>query len=247
MKLATVMKNIKLTNYFKLGFLAALVLTISACASLKNPDAPVPQNYPHSYQKQLQASQHWAIVADDMSNQIITKLKENKALSKPVYVDVKSNQSDFSQAMNDFMITNLVRKGVKVSKSKAKSTVLDYKVQVIKFNSNRDVLLPSQLKWTTLAGGLVVYRILSDAIDLNPFDQAVITGGALADLWANGGAPKLELVVTASVVIDDLYAIRTTDVYYANEEDKHLYESKKATSKKTSNNPFNDSFYKQIR
>lgn len=228
------------------------MLAISACASVRNPDAPVPQNYPHSYQQQLQASRHWAIVADDMTNQIIKNLKENNALSKPVYVDVKSNQSDFSQAMNDFMITNLVKKGIKVSKSKAKSTVLDYKVQVIKFNSNREVLLPSQLKWTALAGGIVVYRLLSEAIDMNAFDQTVITAGAVADLWGNRGAPALELVVTASVVIDDLYAIRTTDIYYANEDDKHLYEPRKIKTKKdqlnkTSNNPFNDSFYQQIR
>lgn len=244
MKLASAMNNINLTNYFKLSLLATLILTVSACASVINPDAPVPQNYPHSYQKQLQASQHWAIVADDMSNQIIKSLSEKGVLSKPVYVDIKSNQSAFSQAMNDFMITNLVKKGIKVSKSKAHSTVLDYKVQVVKFNSKRNVLLPSQLKWTTLAGGLVVYRLVSDAIDLNTFDQAVITGGALADLWSNRNAPALELVVTASVVIDDLYAIRTTDIYYANEEDKLLYGP---GAKKTSENPFNDSFYKKIR
>jgi hypothetical protein len=246
------MTNMKLNNYFKLIFLSASVLAISACASVKNPDAPVPQNYPHSYQRQLQASQHWAIVADDMTNQIITNLNEKGVLSKPVYVDVKSNQSAFSQAMNDFMITNLVKKGIKVSKSKAHSTVLDYKVQVVKFNSKRNVLLPSQLKWTTLAGGLVVYRLLSDAIDLNTFDQAVITGGALADLWSNRNAPTLELVVTASVVLNDLYAIRTTDIYYANDEDQLLYgtgtnETKKDKSRKTSESPFNDSFYKQIR
>lgn len=236
------MKNIKLTNYFKLSFLVAWGLVISACASVKNPDAPVPLNYPHSYQKQLQASQHWAIVADDMSNQVIKNLQARGVFNKPVYVAINSNHSAFSQALNDFMITNLVKKGVKVSKSKAKSTVLDYKVQVIKFNSNRDVLLPSQLKWTTLAGGLVVYRLLSDAIDMNAFDQAVITVGALADLWANGGAPELELVVTATIVENDLYTLRTTDIYYANAEDINLYKHNRMQD-----SPFDDPFYSQHR
>jgi hypothetical protein len=236
------MKNIKLTNYCKLGFLAALVLNISACASVKNPDAPVPQNYTYSYQKQLQASQHWAIVADDMSNQVIRNLQSRGIFNKPVYVAIKSNHSAFSQALNDFMITNLVKKGAKVSRSKEKSTVLDYKVQVLKFNANRSVALPPQAPLTVLAGGVVVTRVVADAIDLTGFEQAIITGAVLADLWTNDKAPKLELVVTASIVENNLYTMRTTDIYYANAEDINLYKHNKMED-----SPFDDPFYNQRR
>jgi len=236
------MKNIKLTNYSKLGFLAALILNISACASVKSPDAPVPQNYAYSYQKQLQASQHWAIVADDMSNQVIKNLQARGLFNQPVYIAIKSNHSAFSQALNDFMITNLVKKGAKVSRSKEKSTVLDYKVQVLKFNANRSVALPSQAPLTVLAGGVAVTRVVADAIDLTGFEQAIITGAVLTDLWANDKAPKLELVVTASMVENNLYTMRTTDIYYANAEDINLYKHNKME-----NSPFDDPFYNQRR
>jgi hypothetical protein len=236
------MKNIKLTNYFKLSFLAALVLNISACASVKNPDAPVPQNYTHSYQKQLQASQHWAIVADDMSNQVIKNLQTRGLFDKPIYVAIKSNHSAFSQALNDFMITNLVKKGAKVSRSKEKSTVLDYKIQVLKFNANRSVALPSKAPLTVLAGGVVVTRLVADLVDLTGFEQAIITGAVLTDLWTNDIAPKLELVVTTSIVENNLYAMRTTDIYYANAEDINLYKHNKME-----NSPFDDPFYNQRR
>jgi len=236
------MRNIKLKNYFKLGFLAAFVLIISACASVKHPDAPVPQNYAYSYQQQLQASQHWAIVADDMSNQVIKNLRNRGVFDKPVYVAIKSDHSAFSQALNDFIITNLVKKGAKVSRTKEKSIVLDYKVQVLKFNANRSVALPSKAPLTVLAGGVVVTRLVADVVDLTGFEQAIITGAVLTDLWTNDIAPKLELVVTTSIVENNLYAMRTTDVYYANAEDINLYKHNKM-----GDNPFDDPFYNQRR
>jgi len=237
------MKNIKLKNYLKANLLATLVLAVSGCASIKNPDAPVPQNYPHSYQKQLQASQHWAIVAEDMSNQVIKNLQAKGITNKPVYIAIKSNRSAFSQALNDFMITNLVKKGVKVSRSKEKSTVLDYKIQVLKFNANRSVALPSKAQLSVLAGGVIVTRVVADAVDFTGFEQAIITGAVLTDLWTNDTAPELELVVTSSIIDENnLYEFRTTDIYYANAEDINLYKHNKM-----GDNPFDDPFYNQRR
>ena len=236
------MKNIKSTKYFKLSFSAILALAISGCASDRSLDAPVPQAYPHSYQKQLQASQHWEIVADDMSNQVIMNLQARGIFDKPVYVAIKSNHSAFSQALNDFMISNLVKKGAKVSRTKEKSTVLDYKIQVLKFNSNRSVALPSKVPLTVLAGSVVVTRLVADAVDLTGFEQAIISGAVLADLWANDIAPKLELVVTASIVENNLYTLRTTDIYYANAEDINLYRHNKKED-----SPFDDPFFTQHR
>jgi hypothetical protein len=236
------MKKTKSKNYFKFSFSAILALAISGCTSVRSLDAPVPQAYSHSYQKQLQASQHWEIVADDMSNQVIKNLQARGVFDKPVYVAIKSNHSAFSQALNDFMISNLVKKGAKVSRTKEKSTVLDYKIQVLKFNTNRSVTLPSKLPLSVLAGSVVVTRLVSDAVDLTGFEQAIISGAVLADLWAGHTAPKLELVVTASIIENNLYKLRTTDIYYANAEDINLYRHNIMEG-----GPFDDPFFNQHR
>lgn len=211
---------------------------LNACANIKNPDAPVPINFPHSTQQHLQASQHWAIVAADIADQILIDLTNNHLLDKPVYVNSLSSKTEFNKALNDFLITELVKNGVKVSRVKEKNIVLDYKAQVVKFKSSRDVLLPSKLKWTSLAGGLVVGRLLADAIDINTFDGLALTGGAVADLWITNQAPNLELVVTSSIVSNQIYVSRATNLYYANVDDIHLYEVG------GSNSPFNDPFYR---
>lgn len=220
--------------------LAAFTLNLVGCAAVKGPDAPIPQNYPYSYQKQLQASQHWAIVADDMATQLIKNLQARKVFDQPVYIAIKSNQSAFSEALHDFMISQLLKKGAKVSKTRKKSTIVDYKVQVLKFNADRSTALPAQAPFTTLAGGVVVSRVLAETADLTGFEQAIITGGLLADLWANDNTPKLELLVSASIIENDIYKMKTTDIYYANLEDINLYKANKFD-----NSPFDDPFYKQ--
>lgn len=222
------------------------VSLLTACTAIKNPDAPVPVNSPHTTQQQLQAAQHWATVASDMSEQINLHLTKNNLLSKPVFINPANSKTDFNRALNDFLITDLVQKGIKVSNVRSQSIVLDYKAQVIKFRSSRDVLLPSQMKWMTLAGGLVVGRLIADAIDINTFDEVVLTTGLVTDLWVTNKAPKLELVVTSSILADQIYVSRSTSVYYANPEDLHLYEHPKS-SKRESTSPFNDPFYRMSR
>ncbi|MDD2833587.1 MAG: hypothetical protein PHD12_06190 [Methylotenera sp.] len=237
------MKIENFTKRSKIALTALVVLMFSACSTVKNPDAPVPVNFPHALQPQLQASQHWATVAEDIADQVVANLKEKKLLNKPLYVNPQSTPTEFGKALNDFLITHLVQKGVEVSSVSEKSVVLNYKTQVVKFKSSRNVLLPSQLKWTTLAGGLVVGRLLADAVDINSFDATVLVGGGLFDFWQANKAPKLELVVTSSIMADHLYVSRTTNVYYANSVDSHLYERAKLKSKSKSNGPFDDPFY----
>jgi hypothetical protein len=236
------MKNRNMNNLINLSLLATLSLNLAGCATAKNPDAPIPQNFQRSYQKQLQASQHWEVVADDMANQVIKNLQSRNALDTPIFIAINSNHSAFSQALHDFLIAKLIKKGAKVSKSRDRSTVVDYKIQVIKFNSKRSVTLPAQAPLTTLAGGVVVSRVLADATDLTGFEQALITGGVLADLWANDNAPKLELLVSASIIENSIYKMKITDIYYANAEDINLYKNNKLDS-----SPFDDAFFNQRR
>lgn len=233
------------TRILKLAFVS-LVFLFSGCTSIiKKPDAPIPESFPVSLQKHVQAAHHWSLIANDLADQVSRNLELGKLSGQPVFVNPPVTQTDFNQAFNDFLIASLMQKGVKVSSVKHASTVLNYKVQPIKFNSNRNTMINTQAKWTALAAGLIVFRNVADWIDLNSAETNVLTGAVLADIWQADGAPKLELIVSSSIVNNDIYVMKTTDVYYANKADMQLYERKEKNGHGSNRkNVFDDPFYK---
>lgn len=202
------------------------------------PQAPMAENFEPSYQKQLNASAHWGAIASDMADQLSAALNKNNIIDKPVYINLYSEKTEFSKAFHDFLTTSLVKKGVLVSKNKIGSTIYNYKVQPIKYNSNRTTTFPSKIQWTTLAAGLIVIREAVDLIDDK--DGNILAAGVLADIWSEKSAPKLELIISTSVLSRDIYVLRTTDVYYANSEDMHFYMNQSQLEQKK---VFDDPFY----
>lgn len=225
-------------NYFYRN-VATLMLTaaIAGCASVKNPDAPIAENYPHSLQKHLQASKHWQIVAEDTSNQIYQFIEEKKLTNQTFFIQPNSERTEFTRAFNDFIITSLVKKQVKVSKEKSNNNVVEYKVQPVKFNSYRSTLVPEKLKWTSLVAGVLVLRGVGDLIDQEDITTPLAIAGATDAITANG-APSLELIITTSIAKNNIFLLRNTDIYYANATDIELY--KKGTKRA---DVFNDPFY----
>jgi hypothetical protein len=225
------------------AFICAALLSVSGCASLKNsdlnnPQAPLAEQYPLSYQKQIQASKHWAIIADDLADQLQGQISEKKIADRPVFINLYSDQTEFSRAFNDFLITSLVNRGVTVSKLKNGSTIFNYKIQTVEYKSNRSTQLPSQAKWTVLATGLVVFRVLDQIIKDD--DASILGAGVLADVWTSDIAPKLEIIITTSILSGNVYVSRRSDIYYANSTDIHLYDSAENNKK---SRVFDDPFY----
>jgi len=226
-------------KWLKLVILTIILSTLNSCASVANPDAPVAENFPRSVQKELQASRHWQIVADDIAAQIKQSTQSRKMGEKPIYLNLQSNNTNFSIAFKDFLITSLVKQRVAVTKLKSASNVYDIKIQTIQYQSNRNTILPSQAEYTTLAAGLVVARNVGKILN---FDGTLIGLGALADVWSANGAPTLEIIITTSLLDGNLYIARTSDIYYANNEDIHLYQN---NGKLKKNNVFDDPFYQK--
>lgn len=219
------------------------LLALVACATQNpatlNPQAPAPEHFEPSYQKQLNASVHWGAIASDMVDQLSATLHKNNISDKPVYINLYSERTDFSRAFHDFLTTQMVKKGVIVSKNKIGSTIYNYKIQPIKYASNRTTSLPSRLRWTSLASGLIVVREIADFLDGE--NESLLAAGVAADMWLGDTAPKLELVITSSILRHDIYIHRTTDVYYANNSDIHLYQQKFNSNGRTE--VFDDPFY----
>lgn len=151
----------------------------------------------------LQSSAHWSTVAKDITEHVSVELKNRHVDvdTEPVYIAVNSGSSDFGIAMRDFIITNLVEKGFKLSQmekgsklSQTKNTahVLEVKLQTVKFNS---------------------HRIL--ATQSTPYNYA----------------PDVELIVTSSLMKQQNFLqnflMRSTSIYYVNVDDRMLYEKNK--------------------
>jgi hypothetical protein len=219
------------------GMLLLTALSLVGCASVKNPDAPIAENYPHSTQKHVQAAKHWQIIADDTASEVQHLLNEKKINTKPIYVNLQSEKTEFSKAFNDFLITSLVNKGVSVNKDHANSLVVNYKIQPIVFDSYRSTLLPNKAKWTSLVAGVLVLRGATKLIDQENVTTPLAIAGSV-DAVSADGAPSLELVITTSILKSNVYLARYSNVYYANNSDMALYRDIKKHSK-----VFSDPFY----
>lgn len=220
----------------------------TSCANVQNPinsqpDAPVAINFASSTQKHIQASSHWATIADDLAKQIKTNIDQHKIANRPVFVNLYSEPTEFTRAFNDFLITSLVNKGVTVSKLSVGSTVYNYKIQTVEYNSLRSTQLPSQAKWTALASGLVVIRSL-ESLDhvIRDGDGTILGAGVMADIFQNDLAPNLEIIITSSILSGSVYVARSSDIYYANMRDAALYQPKDKIKK---TNVFDEPFYQQ--
>jgi hypothetical protein len=232
-------------TYLFFSFIFAIVF-FSGCSGLaKSPSAPIPENFPYTNQQHLQAVEHWSIIAQDLANQTIVALDKHQLSKAPIYVKYPPVKTEFSVAFHDFLIDSLVKMGMKVNRSNTNNTVLEYKVQAIEFNTDRDVaLINTAAKWTSVGAGILVIRdVMRKSFSSRSTD--VMTGAILYDFWkADEGAPKLELLVSSSIVDKNVYLMKTTDIYYANLGDKELYDVNRRQSG-SSDRVFDDAFYHQ--
>lgn len=222
---------------------ALLAALQSGCAQTPaipvTPAAPMPENVvlDHNYQKQVQASSHWQVVAEDMATQLLKTIQDKKLNGRPFYIYAQTKPTTFTRAFNDFLITTLVNKGVRVSNEKAGSRVFNYKIQLVEYNTVRSTMVSENFKFTALGAGLVVVRNLGDWLGV---DGAVLATGAALDTMDMNIAPNLEMIITTSVMDGPIFLSRTTDIYYANQRDRHLYVP--ALQNKASD-VFNEPFY----
>lgn len=232
-------------KYFIFNYIF-IVVFCSGCSGLaKSPSAPVPDNFAYSNQQHLQAVEHWSIIAQDLANQTVVALEKHKLASTALYVKYPPVKTEFSVAFHDFLIDGLVKKGMRVNRTNTNNIILEYKVQAIEFNTDRDLaLIKTKAKWTSVGAGVLVLR---DIMGKNFASKStdVMTGAILYDLWkADESAPKLELLISSSIVDKNIYLLKTTDVYYANSGDKELYDNYRSRSG-SSQRVFDDAFYNQ--
>ncbi len=196
-------------------------------------EVPAAVNFKSTTQLKLQATQHWAKIAEDAVRSITAPLrKAGKCESsfdpcKAVYVTPPTATTEFGRAFYSQVLTTLVRSELPVAKTPQSDFTLDIEVQPIAFSPNRP-----QYRYAGVASqlGPGVWA-LRDVGAVDPADAGVVPPTVDALHWfrsefASGRTPQIEILVTLSVVRRDRYLARTTNAYYIEDGDRHLYEIK---------------------
>ncbi len=169
------------------------------------------------------------MLAADLANRINNQLIETDNIYKTVFVketcgdesiSCKPHEtSSFNEAFRDLLITNLFTYGVPTKSKEDEDTIeVRYKVQVVHHNANRVRSLQPGL----LTGLSAAVAVLRNA----PAEVVLLTLGTVADfantsLVSNG---HYEVIITTSMINDDRYVFRASDIYYINDEDFYHYQ-----------------------
>ncbi len=203
-----------------------LILTffLSSCSRI-----PQPASYAFSEQQKMQAAHHWDVLAADVANQINNQLIISDYVDKAVYVKAtcgtdavpceQGETTQFNEGFRDLLITRLVNYGVPTSSNKKLTDIeVNYKVQVIYHASNRYTMAPGTL--TALTAVISVFRNAPSTLQA----LAIATGFDLLNTASpiNG---HYEVIITTSMVTEEKYLFRTSDIYYINDPDFWHYQN----------------------
>lgn len=174
------------------------------------PVVPVPSAFPVSEQLKLQAGLHWQTIAQDAARALASNLQRGQRCGfgahpcRALYVAEAVEETEFSRAFVNALMTALVQQGLHVSQATEGALALHVDVQSVHFG--RGAALRESVR--SLVPGLWT-RQPADALK--------------TDVDAPTGE-RSEIIVTLSALDGHRYAARTTNVYYVGNVDLSLYE-----------------------
>lgn len=207
----------------RFGILLLSFLLISGCTRI-----PQPASYAYTEQQKMQAAHHWDVLASDVANQINNQLIRSDYIDRAVYVKStcgtdaapceRGETTQFNEGFRDLLLTRLVNFGVPTSVEKRTADIqLDYKVQVIYHAADRYTVPPGTL--TALTALISVFRHAPTELQMLALAAGLDT--------ANSAGPRnghYEVIISTSMVADEKYLFRTSDIYYVNDKDFWHYQ-----------------------
>ena len=191
--------------------------------------APVPVYHRMSTQKQMQAVDHWKLLAQDVALQIKAVADNHEICEgcKPIYI-APSGTSVFKKAMHDLFTTELVNLGLCITRDEYANLVLDYDIQVVEHS--RRTIRTHQGVFQSLAPGFFVDR--SEVLfgpERNRSNDSPESKVKQAELYAEAGKytmelPKNEILVTVSLLNGDEFVSRYSSIYYIADLEKWHYQ-----------------------
>lgn len=194
-------------------------------------EAPIGVNFKTTTQLKLQASQHWASIADDSGRAVVAILRRAGRCSgvvdqcASVYVSHPAVVTEFSRAFYNQIITTLVKANVPVAKEPTAGLMLDFDIQPITFSPNRPQYRYAGVA-TELGPGVWALR---DVSSVSPRDAQIVPPTVDALHWfrsefASGRTPQTEILITVSISDKSKYLSRVTNAYYVEDGDRRLYD-----------------------
>lgn len=195
---------------------------------------PKAENFEQTKQRKMMSAQHWNALARDAVTQTRWTLNQKGfSYDTPIYITENTN-TVFDYAFRKYLIANFVEDGVMVSTKKGGAIEVNYDTQIIKhagaFNPSKFGYKPGAASATV--GGLWVLRDV-----LNGGGSALFSSLALAGAYdgykaTNPGETGVELMLTTSIVYEDIYVMHNTDAYYIEQGEAWLFEPCKGRNKR---------------
>ena len=204
----------------------AILVTLAACES----QLPIAQSYDLSYQRKMQAAYHWQVLAEDVSSKVIERM-ETRALPIRIVIQPEGPTTAFSQALEDMLITQFVERGLVVlSVPSQDAIVLTYDVQVVTHEPGRFVR-EAPGTYALLGAGVIAVTSLVNDFSVGGLSWTVAGAAAAAELGAGSYAEvsNTEVIINASLLWQDEYVARYTDIYYVPDDDSGHYEAEDGT------------------
>lgn len=201
--------------------LAMLASLLAAGCATSIPEA---RTFPQAEQKKALSVRHWGMIAEDAVARTHQAV-ERAALpaEKPLFV-AERGQTDFDRAFRNYMMTGLLDAGMPVAASPQGAVEIQYETQVVR-HALRDPLAAGYKPGVATAG-VAGFWVLRDAFGSGSAAAATIAGAAGLDAYRahNPGETGVEMLLTVSIVQEGRYVLRSTDAYYIEPDDAHLFQ-----------------------
>lgn len=198
-------------------------LTLALLAACQS-QVPIASTYDLTFQQKMQAAHHWQVLAEDIVTQVTARAGST---GMAIAVEHEGPQTTFATAFDDMLVTAFVQRGVAVRTEAGPDTlVLRYKTQIIAHDSAAFVRPPPGSIVALTAGVLAVRQVLIGAWGSNQAIAAAGVAAVGADLAAGSitDVTRTEMIVTTSLLRDESYVARYTDIYYLPDDDVGLYQ-----------------------
>jgi len=190
--------------------LGLAVLLLAGCRS----QLPLATTYPMSMQNKMQAAHHWDVLAEDVAEQVADAVDDRVEMRLLPIDVVAENEGPFSEVFSELLMSRLVQEGLQVSSAREGVVALRFKVQVVLHGRRHQRPVPGLL--TAIGAGVSVARDVS---------EDWLYGAAGLGLLADVGVGYLashsdhEVVVTTALLHKNRFVMRSSDIYYINDQD----------------------------
>ncbi len=194
-------------------------LGLGACA----PQVPVPDTYAPTFQKKMQAAQHWDVLAAGVAERLRESLGTHYDTGQPIVLHVQEPQpsTTFTQAFHGLLITQLMQEGFGVSRDPAVGMPVTYEVQVIS-HKNRD-LGPTSTPPQGQAQGDGFNNRNSAGVEGSLGNGQGQYANRDTVYFATGPVPDNEIIVTTYIAGGGRYVTRMSDILYINDNNRGQY------------------------